>query len=302
MSTALFINYPEPACGVAQFGRNLWQILKDSQEIEWHYAEPQTVGELRTVAAFPEPDFILYNWQSGQGGFLAGAPFDWLSAKQYLVYHDNDVDESRWSGILFSDPDMPSHGKWHSIGRPIPKYCAPLPNKNSQFTVGCNGFLGAWADEVVKRVMQEFEAVRIRLLLPYSAYCDPNGDKARAMAERCRAMVKGTDIALNISHNFLEQSQLLDWLAANDLNCYIRPLNNWRGVSSAPDCALAVRKPMAVNCCQAFRHLHNLQPSIVVDESSLMDIIGNGLSPLVKLYSAWSPENIRKDVETVLLP
>ncbi len=297
----LFVNYPEPACGVSQFGRNLWAILKDSTRVQWKYCEPTTIGELRTFTSMPEPDCLLINWQSGQGGFLADAPFSWLGAKQYLVYHDNDINENSWSGILFSDPVMTPRGKWHPIGRPLPEYKGSN-TPGDGLVIGVHGFIGAWADQVVHKVMQEFESATIRLNLPYATYGDADGSAARSMADRCRNMVNNSGITLEVSHNFLPIGQLLDWLAANTINVYIRPTNmNWRGVSSAPDSAIAVKRPLAVNRCNAFRHLHNLSPSICVEDSSLMDIIGYGLSPTTKLRADWSPENIRRQVEDVLL-
>jgi hypothetical protein len=302
---ALFVNYPEPACGVAQFGRNLWAILKDSGRVRWHYAEPSTVGELRTYSSMPDPDVVVYNWQSGQGGFLNEAPFSWLNAQQYLVYHDNDINENAWSGIFFSDPAMTPRGNWHVIGRPLPAF-NKLSDRpvNATPTFGCHGFLGTWADQVVHRVMQEFEYAKIRLSLPYATYGDSHGDAARAMADRCRNMVvNNPGITLEISHDFLHLPQLLEWLAANDMNVYIRPTSmHWRGVSSAPDSALAVNRPIAVNKCSAFRHLHNLSPSICIEDRSLIEIFSNGLSPLVGFKAKWcSPEIIRDQIECVLM-
>lgn len=299
----LLVNYPEPACGVAQFGRNLWAILKDSSSVRWSYADPQTVGELRSVTSMPEPDVILYNWQGGQHGFLVDAPFPWLSAKQFLVYHDLDINESKWDGILFSDPTLTPRKNWHSIGRPLPQFSKrPNTAAGGHFPIiGCNGFIGAFADQVVHKVVQEFEYAKIRLSLPFAKYGDANGSQALAMAERCRSMVvNNPGIKLEISHEFMPLEQLLHWLNQNDINCYIRPPAPWRGVSSAPDAAIACGKPLAVNRCQAFRHLHNLSPSICVEDSSLLEIMANGVSPLAKLYADWSPENIRKQVEDAI--
>lgn len=303
---ALFVNaYGERACGVWQFGVNLYNVLRESEQVHWVYLEPQTAGNLMSVAMGQECDVVLYNWSSIMGGWLQNAPFPWIK-KQALVFHDGEASE-KFDAVFFADPTAVLTGKWHVIGRPLPtlssiRYVVHAKNAWPGPIVGCHGFIGAWADEVVKRVMQEFEWATIRLLLPYSAYCDPQGIAAKATAATCRRMVEGKTISLEISHEFLPQEKLLDWLSMNDINCYIRPLNNWRGVSSAPDCALAVKRPLAVNCCSAFRHLHHLKPSIVVDESSLLDILGNGLSPFVDWKKKWcDPEVIREQVENVLL-
>ena len=299
---ALFINTNEPACGVHAYGLNLYSVLEPSNSIDWFYCEPLSEPELRMAVEIMEPDCCVVNYQALIGGFLAGAPFPYMK-RSFLVYHDCDIDESRWNGIFFSDPTMQPKTKWCPIGRPIPEFKVIMqPLGKDGVVIGVHGFLGAWSDQVVKRVINEFEYATIRLQLPYSKFCDPNGDAARGMADCCRQMVYGTGVNLEISHEFLPQPQLLQWLAQNDLNCYIRPVEmNWRGVSSAPDCALAVRKPIAVNSCNAFRHLHRLSPSICVEDNPLEDIIRNGLSPLVPLYSAWAPEVVRQQVEAVLM-
>lgn len=277
---ALFINPTVKECGVFQFGLNLFGILAHSSRFDWSYQEPPNRESLDALRA----DVLLYNYQAGIGGWMAGAPFEGLG-KQCLIYHDLHVDESKWDAILFADPGLIPHGNWHRTGRPLPAFQPrPTPNSKQLPTIGVHGFLGAWADKVVAKVLAEFEFANVRLLLPFAKYGDTDGAQATAMAARCQAMVSGSGVRLEITHTFLPQAQLLEWLRENDLNCYLRdPGWNWRGVASAPDCALAVRRPVAVNKCNAFRHLHGLSPSICVEDQTLSQIIGNGLSPLVPI-------------------
>lgn len=301
---ALLVNLPEQACGVAVFGRNLYQVLKPSQRVGWHLCEASSEAQFRQTVDSLKPDAILYNWQPGQGGYLAQAPFPGLGCKQVLSYHDLTVADSCWDAILFSDPTMQPHDNWHSIGRPLPVFTPDsryFSNHNPVPTVGCYGFMGAWANQVVEQVLKEFEFAKVRLNLPFATYGDAGGGHARAMADLCGSFVMGTGITIEISHDFLPQPQLLDWLSKNDLNCFFRPVQmGWRGVSSAPDSALAVRRPIAVNRCSAFRHLHNLNPSICIEDSSLTQIVANGLSPLVPLYAKWDAETVRAQVEDVI--
>lgn len=302
---ALFCNTSEPRCGVHVYGSNLYDILKDSQTIHWDYYGGCCLPPMSTLRRF---DLILYNWSSLIGGWMQAAPMKGLG-KQVFIFHDGPVSDG-FDAILFSDPTMTQNGKWHSIGRPIPQVKNPLCQPQFQSAsqhwkrpiVGVYGFIGAWADQVVSRAVKEFEYATIALSLPFSTFCDPDGIQARAMASRCREMTSGTGVDLQISHDFMDGDQLVAWLARNDLNCFVRPVDmNWRGVSSAPDYALAARRPIAVNKCNAFRHLHGLSPSICVEDTSLSEILITGLSPLVPLYSKWHPDEIRKQVETVLL-
>lgn len=297
---ALFVNSAEPRCGVHQYGENLFRCIKLHSGLEWSSVKSGNYEALATAAGICKPDVIVYNWQSGIGGYMAGAPFEGLG-RQVLVYHDNDVDYSRWDAFLFSDPTMASNGKWHSIGRPLPVSPPPQP-LSKVITIGVNGFIGAWADRVVEQALKEFEYAEVRIRLPLAVYGDDHGNLAGAMAAKCAEMVKGTGIHVNISHDFLEPDELLKWLAGNTINCYFRdPSWRWRGVSSSLDSALAARRPIAVNRCNAFRHVHCASPSICIEDSSLTEIIAHGVSPLVPFYQKWTAESVAKQVDDVLL-
>lgn len=301
---ALFINTTEPVCGVHQFGRNLFGVLEPSSVFQWDYCEPQSEDELRMICEVLNPEVCLINWQALIGGFLSRAPFPWMKHAA-LCYHDCELDETKWDAILFADPTMEQHDNWHPIGRPIPEFrgVASASPHWPRPIIGGHGFLGGWADQIVYRVMQEFETATIHLLLPFSPFVDPGGSVSRSMAERCRMMVANKPVInLQIEHDFYSPDDLISNLADSDLNCYIRPPEmNWRGVSSAPDAALAARKPIAVNKCSAFRHLHHANPSICIEDNSLKTIMANGLNSLLDFYKKWSPEAVRGQCEDVLL-
>lgn len=298
--TGLFVNTTNERCGVWQYGDRLWWCLEPSERIKWWRADCTDFGNLMASVNHCKPDWIVYNWAPLIGGYLSGAPFD-IAPTQAIIFHDTHINELAWPAILFSDPGMAPRSNWHPIGRPIGKCCIST-HLDKTPSIGCHGFIGAQATNVVAQVIKEFEYATVRLLLPFSPFCDWQGHAATSIAAQCREMVKGTGIHLEVSHDFLAPDDLLHWLAQNTINCYLRdPAMPWRGVSSAPDSALAVLRPLAVNKCSAFRHLHNCSPSICVEDSSLKDIIANGLAPLLPLYDQWSAENVRRQVEDVLL-
>lgn len=291
----LFINPDKQRCGVHQYGRRLHSILAESKKLEVHEGP---------IGSTPPCDVIIYNWHPiidpGMSaiGFL---PPGWEKAKRAIIYHDGEVNDSLVDAVLFSDPSSPANrNKWHHIGRPLPDFLPRTRNPlGDQVVVGIHGFCGAWAVRVVEKVSNEYERATIRMLLPPSDHCDPSAATARAVADQCMA-VRGAGITISVTHDFLTELGLLEWLSHNDVNCFIRDPAPSSGISSALDAALAVRRPIAINRHPMFRHMTNLEPSICVDDLSIGQIIRNGLTPLVPVYDRNRREMVRAEVELIL--
>jgi hypothetical protein len=307
MKTILFCNTAQPQCGVYQYGWTLCAILQKLQGYHVIYREYEHRHQFdEQVLGFP-PDVVIYNWHPDQHGWMEAAPLANVKAKQILVYHDWDNDTSKFDAVLFSDPTMPDHDNWFAIPR-------PLPVENDDWTaytkipvggvpvIGVHGFGGANAELVVQQAMYEFEHALVRLHLPYAHYGDTDGHEARAVAQRCLEMAKDRPTFLiTVYHGWLTQGQLLGWLSAHHLNCYLRDTSaRWRGVSSALDAAIAVRVPVAINRCQGFRHLFGCTPSICIEDRSLRDIVQSGLSPVQAFWDANQPQKLRERVQEIL--
>jgi len=73
-----------------------------------------------------------------------------------------------------------------------------------------------------------------------------------------------------------------------------------RGLSSTIDYSLSVKKPIAINDSNMFRHINNVTPSINVNNTSIKEIIINGFAPLEKIYDEYSNKNFIKKYETIL--
>ena len=297
----LFTNTHEPCCGVHQYGVNLATVLRSSNEHEFFYCAPGTLDEFLENYIRLKPDVILYNWQAGAGGWMAQVPLPNMPSKQVLVYHDLEARFADFDAILFSDPTMAPHDNWHPIGRPIHKSNIPIPGPQEEiFTIGVNGFIGAWAVNVMREALSQFSEFKLRLHLPHATYGDQAGNMAAAAEFACRQLLR-EGVKIEVSHQFMNWFDLITWLNKNHINCYFRDKSmHWRGVSSALDAALMARRPIAINKCDAFRHMLDCQPTICVEDRPIYEIFKDGLSPLVKKYSAWDEENVRDQVIKVL--
>ncbi len=146
---------------------------------------------------------------------------------------------------------------------------------------------------MVRAVQQEFDEATIRLHIPISPFMDPQGKQAVEIADRCRALVVKPGVELIVTHEFLSQQEMLDFLAQNSLNAFFYAENTGRGLSSVVDMALAVDRPLALTKSLMFRHLFDARPSIFVEDRSLRDIMASGIEPLLGFKSEWTAENLR---------
>jgi len=164
------------------------------------------------------------------------------------------------------------------------------------FGFGDKGF-----ERLVDTVQREFNRARIVLNLPFNDIVDKQG-KSHALAtiERCKSVLSKPGIELIIKHDFLSKQQLLDFLAANTLNAFFYDPHKQLGISSTIEHALAVQRPLAITKCGMFRHVSSASPSICIEDSSLKQIIDNGISPLVPFYGEWSAPNFILDYERIL--
>ena len=111
---------------------------------------------------------------------------------------------------------------------------------------------GKGFERLIIAVQEEFDEAIIRLHIPAGDFADTS---VADLVARCRELIRKDGIKLVTSHEFLHKTELLDFLAQNTLNCFFYDKCEGRGISSAIENALAVRKPLAITRSNMFRHV-----------------------------------------------
>ena len=83
--------------------------------------------------------------------------------------------------------------------------------------------------------------------------------------------------------NISQLKEMLNFLSKNDLNIFLYEHQGNRGISSATDWAIAVKRPLAVTKNSMFRHLFHCYPSICIEDNSLKTILANGVTSSRKI-------------------
>ncbi len=278
-----------------QYGLRLAGIMAMSKRMEVVY---QPCPDQIDIGRLYDYDVVIYNVHPGIGNAMHDAPFP-CSVKQVAIFHDGPMKAGfdRW---IFSDSSAPGYGNLTTIGRPLPQWeVRPHGDLGGPVKIGLSGLVGAWACDMVNCVRSQMPDAMIRLHLAPSDHCDPTGALARAVGDACKHL--GSSEKVEITHDFMSEQSLLEWLSDNDLNCFIRSTGGGpMSISSATDMALAVGRPIAVNGNPMFRHLTRVCPEIMVEHTPLREIMALGTKPLESHYRRNHRPTVMEEMENLV--
>ncbi|OQW92753.1 MAG: hypothetical protein BWK78_00705 [Thiotrichaceae bacterium IS1] len=308
--TILIVSHKEKQCGIYQYGINITEALQKSECYTFVYAECSHPTELQQAIAKVKPAAIIYNYYPLTMPWLTPQITRSYQVVQLGIMHEVTQEEADqatrelFDYHLCPDPTLRENNPFvFKTRRLIPSYCnfQNLPNIVTIGSFGF-GFSNKGFERLVQMVQAEFDQAKIVLHLPFNDLIDKQGrDHALVTAEKCRRLIYKPGVQLVISHGFLTKPQLLDLLASNTLNAFLYDSDlKHRGISSTIQHALAVQRPLAISKCGMFRHVLSATPSICVEDSSLRQIMENGIAPLVPFYTEWSEANFIADYERIL--
>ena len=288
-TVALFVTHRGERCGVYQFGARLYAALSMTSLMRWHYAECADHDEFLSVAERLHPHVVLLNFHPFTLAWASDG-VDFPSAMVFSVFHEANQSSIElgqdlpFDVMLCPDPTLlPYDPSYLPVPRFIPALLPDPTGEPVTFSIGSFGFgtPGKGFDRLCAVVNDQFDIARIRINIPPhdSAAMTPHAAIEGIIAD-CRRHVTKPGIILEITHDFLDEAALLDFLTSNTINAFLYDEAPGRGISSCTDYALASGRPIAVSRSSMFRHLHGVNPSICVEERSLRDIARSGIAPL----------------------
>ena len=330
----LFVSHKKAQCGVYEFGKTITDVLQNSRNYQFIRAECSSIEDLKQAIKENAPDIIIYNYYEsvlpwiatriGAGCYRSNVASIRIPqvgiiheitqqvadtatnyGKKFLYDGISNLSNSLFDFYIAPDPTLLLLNPIvYKTGRLIPLYknSFPLPSRP---TIGSFGFgtPKKGFENIVNLVQREFDEATIRFNIPSADFGnDKDGMKARAIAEKCRALIVKPGIQLVVTHDFHDKKGMLDFLAQNTINVFLYEHNetSGRGLSSAVDNAMAVQRPVAISDAVMFRHLFDTEPSICISKNNLKTIIQNGFAPLQKHYADWNEENLLWGYERIL--
>ncbi|MEO5889550.1 MAG: hypothetical protein ABIQ31_04815 [Ferruginibacter sp.] len=329
--TVLFVSHPKKQCGVFEFGKTVYHAIAGSGKYEIIWIECNSLGQLHTSIKQYQPAAIIYNYHpstmpwvcSKKGPKLHKSNIAHIDILQIGIIHEITQERAdnattyrktfivggseKFSNTLFdyyiaADSTLLLRNPFvYKTGRLIPSYknIFPLPEIT---TIGSFGFGTPQKgfEKIVVKVQEEFDEAIIRLNIPAADFGDADGANAKKIVANCKTLINKKGIQLQVSHDFLDDGKMLDFLAQNSINVFLYEATNGRGLSSAVDNALAVHRPIAISGSSMFRHVLQAVPSVCLENSSLKRILSEGFGPMQKLLIQWDAKNIKWEYERIL--
>lgn len=307
MKTVLFVNHQQSKCGVYQYGFNTAANLAYSEKYKFVYLGCDRPGQLdANLSEIPDVCAIIYNYHVSTLGWANSNYIErvrqrYPHIKHLMIHHEphQPLPESI-DAVISQNPSDPWVDNRYSVARILHPYHGPVP-KNPVPTIGTFGFglSGKGYDRLVQMVCEEFDEAKIRMHIPFAYYGDERGTLARGWADRARAALTKESVTLVIDHDWFSVQDLLFFLACNDLNVFLYD-NMDRGIAGTLDFAMSVPRPFAITSCLMFKHVWERVPEVLIETSSLKEIMSNGTAPWEHLKEEWSPLNLIKNYEDII--
>jgi len=302
MTKVLVLNHPQYECGVQQFGKRVFELCSNSTNIEYIYRELTTYDEYGKILGYFKPEHILYNWHQATMSWLKEEIVKSLTEyKHYFIFHDGiryNYDKFLFFGDYDIDNKLFPKDKTVLLPRPLLNYNGEYPTNNT-IIIGSFGF-AFWQkglDKLVEVVNRTFDKAIINIHASHSHFGDHGDTQSKAVIKKCMELNTNPNVTLNITRDFKSDTDVLKFLAGNDINVFMYT-ENGNGISSAVDYALSVKRPIAVTRCNMFRHI--LKDKIVLSETNtIQNILSRGTEPLNEFYTRWSTQNFIKEMDEI---
>lgn len=327
----LFVTHNKHQCGVYEFGKNMFDAISASKKFDFIKVECNSLEDLKLAITNNNPSIIIYNYHPSVMPWLCskiskGVYKNNIAALKQIqigIIHeitqqiaDTATDyrnkiilggsekklNSLFDYYVAADPTLLLKNRIvFKTGRLIPFYENNIAAPTG-IVIGSFGFATPKKgfEKLVAKVQEEFDEATIKINMPAAFFGDAEGIMAKKVAENCKNIITKPGIKLEVSHDYLTEFQLLNFLAGSSLNVFMYEDKTGRGISSATDNALAVKRPVAVSDCLMFRHLLNECPEICADNYTFKEILSVGFSPLEKITKDWNADNLCWEYERIL--
>jgi hypothetical protein len=317
MKNILFVSQEienKTICGIGVIGNLIGQTVAKSKKYNIKHIFSDSPEKVLNYYNEHKPEIIFYNFAAPTMPWVADSSWkNNLDCEHVLVYHDGNQNladsfhPDHWFGFKYmvtDDPTLDTHSsKYFFTTR---RLIAPFsPTKayveNEYPVIGFQGQLvpHKGLPRIITQVQNEFKKAKIRLHCPHYHY--GSGEQVwRTTLQHTLAHLTNPDIEIEINTEIFTDQQIVDFLAENTVNCYFYDYLDQCGLASSPDYALAAKRPFCITKSFQFRHFWDNDPTILIENTTIKQVIENGMKPFDKYYEEYTEDNVIKDYESII--
>lgn len=295
----LIINRKAPNCGVGDYGRRVYDIIKQSKILDVNIVEISTAEEYIDAISRYTPDIVIYNYYPVIMPFITDSLIRSVNVNilHVAIYHELGINFN--PDIIIDVDSTAAHG-YLRYPSPRPLFeNVPInlgPTNNKVVTIGSFGF--GFPDKnfpkLAQLVCDQYDTACIRINSSFATFGDADGSITRREMQKVRNIVEssGKNIKLEINHDYLSHNEIIQFLNQNDINIFMYDMHETRSLSSCIDYALSARRPIGISKSKMFRHISHVYPSILVDDVPIQSIINNGIHVFESVYQMHSNQKL----------
>lgn len=318
MPNILFINHKIQNCGVYQYGKRLFDILKKDPNINYIYCEVDSLAEYDNCISVPANHYtaIIYNYHCSTMPWLSKSTVQ-TAITNIGIPHESPNDF--FDIVLNIDPTTVSDDSQtrSSLPRPIFENLDDLdsepfstPEIRDFITVFCNsglpifgsfgfGFDNKGFDKIVTMVNEQYDNAIIKFVIPH-AHFGPNSDTIHLLRKKCMQLNTKPGIVLMVTHDFLSTTDILRFLKSNTMNIFLYDQMHGRGISSTIDYALSVKTPIGISDSYMFRNIYS--DEICLYKNTIADCMAASVKHCAAFLDAYSHRNMITKFAEILAP
>lgn len=269
-----------------QAAQNKIEVIRpDATILNFHPGVNPWMENLMLRSIYPNMKNFCIVWDKANQFAEQWNPYTHPVWQYMLTFEDSAVENE---GVFRVNHVLPVHPTVQYVDRGVP-------------VIGWQGFPAPWkgVHRIAAQVQHEFDEAIIRLHMPDGFYTQPKNVYGPQILQQVRSIITKPGIKIEVSNDWLEEQDIVNWLAQNTINCYFYDYLDGAGMSGSIDYAIAAKRPIAITKSHQFKTYWNLQPTINIEESSLKQIIANGLQPWEPVYKRFTKEQIWEDFNRI---
>lgn len=299
----LFLNHKKQACGVYQYGKRVYEILRKCIYIVFEYKEIENILEYSSLTRNTIYKAVIYNYHVATMPWLNENTID-HSQQNIGILHECNI--NLFTKKISIDPNCLEAAHLYNIPRPliedIPPQTSPSTSEIKKF-IGFQdgntpifgsfgfGFENKGFSKIVKMINEQYDKAIIKFIIPHAVF-DPNPHRNMETSKKCFEENVKQNIILMIHTEFISEQDLLSFLRSNTMNIFLYDQSNvdLNGISSTIDYALSARRPLGISDSFMFRHIYS--DEICLYKNSIQTCMENSLAYCEKFLSLYSHQNM----------